>query len=108
MKRLCSGSFCNCLLPENIQVQAVRHVPDHPVYSGNSFHADHCNLVTLYTRNVLIFSHVTIRTDDDSDSASNASTESNGEDPNHRLLTTPNSDIAYLKDKPVKLAKELM
>lgn len=30
------GSFCNCLLPESIQVTAVRHLPDHPVYSGKS------------------------------------------------------------------------
>ncbi|XP_052210917.1 deSI-like protein At4g17486 isoform X2 [Diospyros lotus] len=27
------GSFCNCLLPGNIQVSAVRHLPDHPAYS---------------------------------------------------------------------------
>ncbi|CAM8877968.1 unnamed protein product [Rhodiola kirilowii] len=74
------GSFCNCLLPENIQVQAVRHLPDHPIHSD----------------------------DDDDDSASNASTDSHGEDPDHHLLTTPNSDIAYLKDKPVRLAKEVM
>lgn len=29
-----SGSFCNCLLPENIQITAVTHLPDHPAYSG--------------------------------------------------------------------------
>ena len=29
-----SGSFCNCILPESIQVTAVRHLPDHPAYSG--------------------------------------------------------------------------
>nr|KJB25514.1 hypothetical protein B456_004G195500 [Gossypium raimondii] len=28
------GSFCNCLLPESIQVTAVRHLPDHPAYSA--------------------------------------------------------------------------
>ncbi|XP_048435870.1 deSI-like protein At4g17486 isoform X4 [Pyrus x bretschneideri] len=28
------GSFCNCLLPENIQISAVRRLPDHPTYSG--------------------------------------------------------------------------
>ncbi|XP_042519093.1 deSI-like protein At4g17486 isoform X2 [Macadamia integrifolia] len=27
------GSFCNCLLPESIQVTAIRHLPDHPAYS---------------------------------------------------------------------------
>ncbi|MQM14656.1 hypothetical protein Taro_047586 [Colocasia esculenta] len=30
------GSFCNCLLPENIQVTAVRHLPDHPTFSDGS------------------------------------------------------------------------
>ena len=29
-----SGSFCNCLLPESIQITAVRHLPDHPMFSG--------------------------------------------------------------------------
>ncbi|CAH1433807.1 unnamed protein product [Lactuca virosa] len=28
------SSFCNCLLPENIQVAAVRHLPDHATISG--------------------------------------------------------------------------
>uniref|UniRef100_A0A3N7EA19 PPPDE domain-containing protein n=1 Tax=Populus trichocarpa TaxID=3694 RepID=A0A3N7EA19_POPTR len=28
------GSFCNCLLPESIQITAVRHLPDHPTFSG--------------------------------------------------------------------------
>jgi hypothetical protein len=31
-----SGSFCNCLLPESIQVTSVRHLPDHPTCSGKS------------------------------------------------------------------------
>ncbi|KAJ6791031.1 deSI-like protein [Iris pallida] len=30
------GSFCNCLLPESIQVEAVRHLPDHPSNSDGS------------------------------------------------------------------------
>lgn len=29
------GSFCNCLLPESIQVTTIRHQPIHPAYSGN-------------------------------------------------------------------------
>jgi len=74
------GSFCNCLLPESIQVTAVRHLPDHPVYSD----------------------------DDGSESVvSSASVESEGEQ-NHHLLTTPNGDVAFLKEKPVRLARELM
>ncbi|KAH9721120.1 DUF862 domain-containing protein [Citrus sinensis] len=28
------GSFCNCLLPESIQITAVAHLPDRPTYSG--------------------------------------------------------------------------
>ncbi|CAM8885109.1 unnamed protein product [Rhodiola kirilowii] len=41
------GSFCNCLLPENIQVQAVRHLPDHPFYSGNTFSGMSCNSLIM-------------------------------------------------------------
>ncbi|OMO59587.1 hypothetical protein CCACVL1_24745 [Corchorus capsularis] len=75
------GSFCNCLLPESIQVTAVRHLPDHPSYSD----------------------------DERSDSAATSLTlESEEEDSDHHLLTTPNSDVAFLKDKPVRLAKELL
>ncbi|KAL9665296.1 hypothetical protein QQ045_020712 [Rhodiola kirilowii] len=46
--------------------------------------------------------------DNDSDFASNASTDSHAEDPDHHLLTNPSSEIPYLKDKPVGLAKQLM
>lgn len=28
------GSFCNCLLPENIQVSAVGHVPERLSFPG--------------------------------------------------------------------------
>jgi len=28
------GSFCNCLLPESIQVAAVRHVPERLSFAG--------------------------------------------------------------------------
>ncbi|KAM7260451.1 hypothetical protein ACFE04_016192 [Oxalis oulophora] len=85
------GSFCNCLLPENIQISAVRHLPDHPAYS---------------------VIQILLHTDDDDDDgllsiASSGSSES-GEDVDHHLLTTPTSDVAFLKDKPVKLAKELL
>ncbi|KAI3918653.1 hypothetical protein MKX01_041973 [Papaver californicum] len=74
------GSFCNCLLPENIQVTTVR-IPDHPIYSD----------------------------DDGSESlASSVSAESEGEDSDHHLITSPNGGMAYLKDKPVKLARELL
>ncbi|XWS62030.1 hypothetical protein CRYUN_Cryun07bG0175700 [Craigia yunnanensis] len=75
------GSFCNCLLPESIQVTVVRHLPDHPAYSD----------------------------DERSDSAATSLTaESEEEDADHHLLSTPNSDVAFLKEKPVRLAKELL
>ncbi|XP_022718625.1 deSI-like protein At4g17486 isoform X2 [Durio zibethinus] len=75
------GSFCNCLLPESIQVTAVRHLPDHPAYSD----------------------------DERSDSAATSlMAESEEEDADHHLLTTPHSDVAFLKERPVKLAKELL
>ncbi|KAF9603203.1 hypothetical protein IFM89_034536 [Coptis chinensis] len=75
------GSFCNCLLPESIQVTtAIRHLPDHAVYS-----------------------------DDGSDSVvSSAAGESEDDDSDHQLLTLPTNDVAFLKDKSVRLARELM
>ncbi|KAF2299116.1 hypothetical protein GH714_030692 [Hevea brasiliensis] len=75
------GSFCNCLLPESIQITAVRHLPDHPAYS------DEDGLESI---------------------ASSVSAESEGEDADHHLLTIPNGDVAFLKEKPVRLARELL
>lgn len=37
-----TGSFCNCLLPESIQISAVRHLPDHPAYSGMFLNISSC------------------------------------------------------------------
>ncbi|KAM7494053.1 hypothetical protein LguiB_028662 [Lonicera macranthoides] len=74
------GSLFNCLLPENIQVTAVRRQPDHLEYSE----------------------------EDGTDSASSASTESEEELDHHLLTTQKNSDVAFLQDKPVRLAKELL
>ncbi|XP_058104345.1 deSI-like protein At4g17486 isoform X2 [Magnolia sinica] len=73
------GSFCNCLLPESIQVTAVRHLPEHLAYSDGS-----------------------------ESFASSAILESDEEDPDHHLLTAPNGDVAFLREKPVKLARELL
>ncbi|KAK9274991.1 hypothetical protein L1049_022248 [Liquidambar formosana] len=74
------GSFCNCLLPESIQVTAVRHLPDHPTFSDN-----------------------------ESDSAASSATAvSEEEELDHHLLTTTNGDVAFLKEKPVRLARELL
>ncbi|MBA0729770.1 hypothetical protein Golax_020568, partial [Gossypium laxum] len=74
-----SGSFCNCLLPESIQVTAVRHLPDHPAYSD----------------------------DERSNSAATSLTgESDEEDADHHLLTTQNGDVAFLKEKPLRFATE--
>ncbi|KVH91967.1 protein of unknown function DUF862, eukaryotic [Cynara cardunculus var. scolymus] len=58
------GSYCNCLLPENIEVAAVRHLPDHATYSE--------------------------------------------EEVDHHLLTEPNSDVAFLQDRPMRLAKDAL
>ncbi|KAK9095206.1 hypothetical protein Scep_026675 [Stephania cephalantha] len=76
------GSFCNCLLPESIQVTAIRHLPDHPIYSGI--------------------------VDDGSNSAGLSDGVSEDDESDHHLLTLPNSDVAFLKDKTVKLARELV
>ncbi|CAJ2645863.1 deSI-like protein At4g17486 [Trifolium pratense] len=75
------GSFCNCLLPESIQVAAVRHVPERLSFADDD--------------------------DDRSDSDGfSLSDESEEEEPNHRLLNAPNGDVAFLKEKPVRLARE--
>ncbi|CAL5436853.1 unnamed protein product [Camellia sinensis] len=74
------GSFCNCLLPENIQLTAVRHLPDHPSYS-----------------------------DDGSDSVGSLETaESEEEELDHHLLTVTNGDVAFVKEKPLRLAREVL
>ncbi|XP_008437028.1 deSI-like protein At4g17486 isoform X2 [Cucumis melo] len=74
------GSFCNCLLPESIQISAVRHLPDHPAYSDD---------------------------DEGSESlASSTSARSEDEESDHHLLMSPNGDVAFLKEKPVKIARE--
>lgn len=40
--------------------------------------------------------------------ASSVSYETDGEGSDHHLITAPNSDIAYLQDRPVRLARELL
>ncbi|KAI4315219.1 hypothetical protein L6164_028052 [Bauhinia variegata] len=74
------GSFCNCLLPESLQVAAVRHRPERVAYSD----------------------------DEGSESDGSASFATEEEEPNHHLLTVPNGDVAFLQEKPVRLAKELL
>ncbi|KAH7549653.1 hypothetical protein JRO89_XS13G0061900 [Xanthoceras sorbifolium] len=47
--------------------------------------------------------------DDENGSLSAASSVSvESEEADHHLLTTPNSDVAFLKEKPVRLARELL
>ncbi|XP_042519094.1 deSI-like protein At4g17486 isoform X3 [Macadamia integrifolia] len=79
LARLVSGSFCNCLLPESIQVTAIRHLPDHPAYS-----------------------------EDGSDSIASSPEEDSEEDSDHHLLTSPNSDVAFINERPLRLAKDLL
>ncbi|KAJ1386469.1 PPPDE putative peptidase domain [Sesbania bispinosa] len=74
------GSFCNCLLPESLQVAAVRHLPERLAHSDDDGS----------------------ETDDLS-----ASDDSEVEDSNHHLLTSPNGDVAIVKEKPVTLARDL-
>ncbi|KAE8713790.1 DeSI-like protein [Hibiscus syriacus] len=75
-----SGSFCNCLLPESIQVTAVRHPPNRPAFSDDEL----------------------------SGSAASSLMEESEEEEDHHLLTTPNIDVAVLKEKPMRLAKDLL
>ncbi|KAH0643954.1 hypothetical protein KY289_034928 [Solanum tuberosum] len=74
------GSFCNCILPESIQVTRIRHLPDHQAFSEDGTDSD----------------------------ASSVSVDSEEEDSDHQLLTVQNSDMAFLNEKPVRLAKELL
>ncbi|KAH6772500.1 PPPDE putative thiol peptidase family protein [Perilla frutescens var. hirtella] len=74
------GSFCNCLLPESIQATTVTHLTD-----------------------------VEMCSEDGTDlGASYVTGESEEEELDHHLITTASSDIAFLKDKPVRLAKDIL
>lgn len=73
------GSFCNCLLPENIQVSAVRHLPDH-----------------------------TILSEDGSESYASTMEESDDDGPDHYLLATPISDPQHSREKTLRLARDTM
>ncbi|XP_049361672.1 deSI-like protein At4g17486 isoform X1 [Solanum verrucosum] len=80
LARVVSGSFCNCILPESIQVTRIRHLPDHQAFSEDGTDSD----------------------------GSSVSVDSEEEDSDHQLLTVQNSDMAFLNEKPVRLAKELL
>lgn len=75
------GSFCNCLLPENIQVAAVRHCPEHMDLSDGS--GSYASSVT-----------------EDSDE--------DAEDAHHPMLTAPSSEPSAAREKPVRLARDLL
>jgi hypothetical protein len=48
-------------------------------------------------------------TDDDaSESAASFASAESEEESNHHLLTVPSGDVAFLKEKPVRLARELL
>ncbi|RVW50599.1 DeSI-like protein [Vitis vinifera] len=63
--------------------------PDHPIYSGK--------LVVL---SYLMTNQLPL--------VSSASGESEEEEPDHHLLTGANGEMAFVKEKPVKLAKDLL
>ncbi|KAK2356290.1 hypothetical protein P8452_76152 [Trifolium repens] len=71
------GSFCNCLLPESLQVEAVRHEPDHIPHSADEEGSE-------------------------SDDIS-ASSDSDEEDSKHHLLNSQNADVSFIKEKPIAL-----
>ncbi|GAB4858081.1 hypothetical protein Ancab_015983 [Ancistrocladus abbreviatus] len=80
LARLASGSFFNCLLPEHIRIATVRRLPDHSAYSEDG--------------------------SDSGTSCGSSDSDEVAEDPNHHLLTAPTADVAFLKEKPVRIAKE--
>ncbi|KAK8471438.1 hypothetical protein PHAVU_003G223500 [Phaseolus vulgaris] len=77
------GSFCNCLLPESLQVAAVRHLPEHLDLSddeGSEY-------------------------DDLTDSDESEEKDSS----NRHLITSPNSrDVTIINEKPMTLARDLL
>ncbi|CAN8245737.1 unnamed protein product [Cochlearia groenlandica] len=76
------GSFCNCILPENIQISSVRH-PEALEFSDDNDDGSEESVVSLL------------------------SDETDGEGSDHHLITAPNSDIAYLQDRPVRVSREI-
>ncbi|VVB08238.1 unnamed protein product [Arabis nemorensis] len=76
------GSFCNCILPESIQMSSVRH-PEALEFSDDNDGSEESV-------------------------ASSVSDETDGEGSDHHLITAPNSDIAYLREIPVRLARDLL
>ncbi|KAK6159894.1 hypothetical protein DH2020_003275 [Rehmannia glutinosa] len=89
---------------------------------SNKYHGDTYNLISKncnhFTDEVCL--HLTgkpipgwvnrlARLEDGTDfGASSVTGESEEEDIDHHLLTAPNSDMAFLKDKPVRLAKDIL
>lgn len=49
-----------------------------------------------------------ITTEDGTESAGSSSLDTVDEELDHHLLTITNSDVAFLDDKPVRLAKEVL
>lgn len=76
------GSFCNCLLPESLQATSVSSLPDLEMYSEDGSGSGSCS--------------------------SEAGEGEEVEDLDHHLLIAPNSDVAFLKDKPVRLAQDVL
>lgn len=92
------------MLPESIQLTAVRHLPDHQAYSGIVYLP-----VTLMKTLFIELTKVTfITTEDGTESAGSSSLDTVDEELDHHLLTITNSDVAFLDDKPVRLAKEVL
>ncbi|XP_014507720.1 deSI-like protein At4g17486 [Vigna radiata var. radiata] len=78
------GSFCNCLLPESLQVAAVRHLPEHLDLNSDDEGSEYDDLIE--------------------------SDESEEEDSNHpHLITSPDSrDVTIISEKPITLARDLL
>ena len=53
------------------------------------------------------FIYVTEDDDDDGSESDASSATGSEEDSNHQLLTAPSGDVAFVKEKPVRLAMEL-
>ncbi|GER34757.1 PPPDE putative thiol peptidase family protein [Striga asiatica] len=87
-------------------------------YHGDTYHliSKNCNHFTdevcqrLTGKSIPGWVNRLARVENGMESGSSSVTEDSDEEAldHHHLLTTPNSDVAFLKDKPVKLAKDVL
>ncbi|XP_043718442.1 deSI-like protein At4g17486 isoform X7 [Telopea speciosissima] len=85
-------------------------------YHGDSYHliAKNCNHFTddvcmrLTGKPIPGWVNRLARLEDGSDSIASSAAEDSEEDSDHHLLASPNGDVAFINERPMRLAKELL